>query len=223
MKKAILTSIMVLMSTMTYALVVTLPATDWDGIIQDNNYNHTGNSIYIGGNWRGRYDDFIKFNLETIPDTAVINSIVFSATNGANLWGTPSAEIRYVPNDSFSRNTSDVYPGYDILLSPKQYMPGYSTYAWNLDLNASSGNWLNTSLESDTLSLCMLSSPGPRPYSGGWWSWPANYWDSTYIQGPSSTLTIDYDEASVNPVPEPATITLIICGILGFFRLRRNY
>ncbi|MHC4617724.1 MAG: hypothetical protein ACYTEQ_08210 [Planctomycetota bacterium] len=173
------------LAALLLSLVLHPQTTDADTVVltaQDTDSINT-----LGQNWndnrlRAYYDltlyhvdGFIKFDLSSIPDTAVITSITLTTYYEPTKYNDPNVRIYRVADDSWSRaSTIDPHPGLDQVLTPGHTSfpdTPLAPYTWSLDVNAAEwtldllDNVLSLGMrnENDTYSYVYWYGSDPSP------------------------------------------------------------
>ncbi|MHC4575620.1 MAG: DNRLRE domain-containing protein, partial [Planctomycetota bacterium] len=113
-------------------------------------------------------DGFMKFDLSSIPDAAVITSMTLTTYYEGPAYQNPNVRIYRVADDSWSRaSTVDPHPGLDQVLTPAHTSfpdTPLAPYTWSLDVNAA--DWTLDLLD-NVLSLGMRNEN--ETYSYVYW------------------------------------------------------
>jgi len=144
---------------------------------------------------------YVKFDLSSIPNDAVINSLTLTATvedirhDGPDENPPPSISVFRVANDNWSRE------GNTHILLDERLTEGQLTYtSWSLNIDAV--DW-STDLVDNVLSLAFHNETIPMYHPNSYiYNWVFLYGSDTF-QRP--TLIINY-------IPEPATLFLLVLG-----------
>jgi len=110
-------------------------------------------------------DGFMKFDLSSIPDSAVITSMTLTTYYEPDKYSDPNVRIYRVGDDSWSRaSTGDPHPGLNEVLTPEHTTfpdTDLAPHTWPLDVNAA--DWTMDLLD-NVLSLGMRNEKSDYSY-----------------------------------------------------------
>lgn len=164
--------------------VVVLTAIDSKSMAPSGqNWNDNNVRAYYGQGEVGYADGFMKFDFSSIPNGAVINSMVLTTYGFGNPYGNPEVRIYRVADDSWQRGPTDPYPGLDEGLTGLHTgfpVDALEPYDWDLDVGAA--DW-SIDQTDDVLSLGMRNEKT---------SYSFVYWNGSDVAPAPPTLTVEY-------------------------------
>ncbi len=226
MKKLIVSSILCLTTTLSYADTIQIKV-EADISIYEASPDATGEwgwYLYTGNYFADEeYYSLFKFNLTGLTsqlnpgDVLNINSLTFNSfqnynnSNAANVNGNLylGTYDNWIPGTT-TWNTYISKVGQ--FLTSTQLTPGNKWVSWDL-----TGKLLPSEFISDNLVTLVLDTDTTG--SAGWYDFASREYSNLYHHSDDyySYLDIDYtiQQGGITPVPEPSTIILLSIGVIG--------
>ncbi len=225
MKKLIVSSILCLTTTLSYADTIQIKV-DADISIYEASPDATGEGgwyLYIGNHFAGQeYYSLFKFDLTGLTsqlspgDVLNINSLTFNSYQNYNTnYATTVNGNLYLGTDDNWTPATTTWNTYiskvGSLLTSTPLTPGNKWVSWDL-----TGKLLPSDFISDNLVTLVLDSDTTG--SAGWYDFASREYSDIYNSDIYySYLDIDYtiQQGGITPVPEPSTIILLSIGVIG--------